>query len=195
MDIATDSDSIRQVAYDLLMTNGSSLPNTKVFATILSSSAADLSVLPDDLGLGVEHFMALMQRHFPNIKDESWLEEAKNLPVREEDDRFLEREDLIRLILTYRAEKDPSEQWVASIITDACMGADHLWQDLGLFDRGQLSELIATNFPGLAEKNDRNMKWKKFLYRQLCIEEGIYVCRSPSCEVCADYNDCYGDEE
>jgi nitrogen fixation protein NifQ len=38
------------------------------------------------------------------------------------------------------------------------------------------------------------MKWKKFLYRQLCLEEGIYVCRAPSCEVCKDYDLCFGPE-
>ncbi len=39
------------------------------------------------------------------------------------------------------------------------------------------------------------MKWKKFIYKQLCITEGIYTCRAPSCEVCADYADCFGPEE
>lgn len=195
MDIATNCDTIRQITFDLLMSNGSSLPNTQVFATILSSSVAGQNVVPVDLGLGADAFMVLMQRHFPGITDQGWLEEAKSLPARCEDERFLEREDLLKLLLTHRADRDQSEQWMASIITDACMGADHLWQDLGLMDRGQLSKLITLNFPTLAEKNDRNMKWKKFLYLQLCIEEGIYVCRSPSCEVCTDFKDCYGPEE
>jgi nitrogen fixation protein NifQ len=39
------------------------------------------------------------------------------------------------------------------------------------------------------------MKWKKFLYKQLCEEEGLYVCRAPSCQVCVDYERCYGSEE
>ena len=49
------------------------------------------------------------------------------------------------------------------------------------------------NFRPLAEQNTKDMKWKKFLYKQLCIGEGIYVCRAPSCEVCVDYAACFGE--
>jgi len=56
-------------------------------------------------------------------------------------------------------------------------------------------EQMTRNFPVLAAKNDRDMKWKKFLYKQLCQREGIYICRAPSCEVCADYAKCFGPEE
>jgi nitrogen fixation protein NifQ len=74
------------------------------------------------------------------------------------------------------------------------MGADHLWQDLGLGSRQDLSELFWRNFPALAAMNQRDMKWKKFLYKQLCFQEGIYTCRAPSCEVCVDYSSCFGPE-
>jgi NifQ. len=40
-----------------------------------------------------------------------------------------------------------------------------------------------------------DMKWKKFIYKQLCEAEGLYVCRAPSCEVCKDYDQCFGKEE
>ena len=50
------------------------------------------------------------------------------------------------------------------------------------------------NFPGLARANSGDMKWKKFLYRQLCSSEGIYVCPAPSCGVCKDYAKCFGPE-
>lgn len=83
---------------------------------------------------------------------------------------------------------------MASIVATACMGLDHLWQDLGLWSRNELSALLHTNFPILAARNIRDMKWKKFLYKQLCEREGIYVCRAPSCDVCADYALCFGSE-
>ena len=51
------------------------------------------------------------------------------------------------------------------------------------------------HFKPLASRNDRDMKWKKFLYKQLCETEGITTCRAPSCEVCADYQNCFGPEE
>ena len=34
------------------------------------------------------------------------------------------------------------------------------------------------NFPQLARRNTQDMRWKKFLYKQLCEQDGGYVCRS-----------------
>ena len=51
------------------------------------------------------------------------------------------------------------------------------------------------NIAPLARRNGKDMKWKKFLYKQLCDTEGIYTCRAPSCEVCADYQNCFGPED
>jgi nitrogen fixation protein NifQ len=66
---------------------------------------------------------------------------------------------------------------------------------LGLWARSDLSALIGFNFPELAARNVHDMKWKKFLYKQLCEAEGIYICRAPSCSVCVDYHKCYGPED
>ena len=105
-----------------------------------------------------------------------------------------EQAELIALMRSHRAGKSLSELWIASIVAGACLGSDHLWQDLGLWCREDLSNLMQRNFPALAAKNVHNMKWKKFLYKQLCMAEGVYVCRAPSCEVCADYSACFGPE-
>lgn len=61
-----------------------------------------------------------------------------------------------------------------SVIVATGMASDHLWQDLGLWSRQDLSELMARNFPTLAAKANRDMKWKKFLYKQLC-EQGRHL--------------------
>ena len=58
-----------------------------------------------------------------------------------------------------------------------------------------VTALLQYNFPTLAAKNTHDMKWKKFLYKQLCEAEGLFLCRAPSCQVCADYGQCYGSEE
>ncbi len=55
--------------------------------------------------------------------------------------------------------------------------------------------MLAYNFPDLVARNSKDMKWKKFLYKQLCEAEGLYVCRAPSCEVCKDYQQCFGPED
>lgn len=75
------------------------------------------------------------------------------------------------------------------------MKPDHLWQDLGLFDRSELNRLLATHFPTLHAGNTTNMRWKKYFYRKLCEAEGFSLCAAPSCAVCADFVSCFGAED
>ena len=49
-----------------------------------------------------------------------------------------------------------------------------------------LKRIDATQLPDTGGENDHDMKWKKFLYKQLCIQEGVYLRRAPSCAVCCD---------
>jgi nitrogen fixation protein NifQ len=166
--------------------------NDDLLAKMLASRALGAGALPADLGLGPERLHALLARRFLRLP---WIlvgggADAAHLP---------EREDLVGLMLRHtHAAADPDGQMaadMAAIVATACMGSDHLWEDLGLWSRADLSCLMRHNFPGLAAKNNRDMKWKKFLYKQLCLEEGIYVCRAPSCGVCKDYDLCFGPEE
>ncbi len=103
--------------------------------------------------------------------------------------------DLLQLLLDHRAIDDEQHSNVAHLVATACMGSDHLWQDLGLPNREALSAMLSRHFPALAAKNTGDMKWKKFFYRQLCEREGIKACRSPSCGACCDYAKCFGAEE
>lgn len=175
--------------YGLLMAQAGGLPNDDPFARILASQMMGMGALPPGLGLTQEGFAALLARHFPGL----------TLPVLTHPDaeavRHDERDELLTLLQEYCDEADDSTHWMAEIVTAACMGSDHLWQDLGLWSRVDLSNLMAHNFPALAAKNTRDMKWKKFLYKQLCDREGVVVCRSPSCEVCVDYVKCFGSED
>ena len=84
---------------------------------------------------------------------------------------------------------------VASIVALACLGDDHLWQDLQLASRVELGVLLRRWFPALAAKNTGDMKWKKFFYKQLCERAEIHACRAPSCAVCSDHAACFGPEE
>ncbi len=83
---------------------------------------------------------------------------------------------------------------MASVVAAGSMGGNHLWEDLGLRRRPELTELMRRNFPSLAARNVRDMKWKRFLYKQLCEAEGIHACRAPSCEECADYHVCFSSD-
>lgn len=175
--------------YAELMAHAAGLPNDEIFAQMIASQVGGAGALPPGLGLSEKDFSELLAYHFPRVE----------LVIRNveavDDPRALERDDVLGLLLEHRANRNMSEQWMAEIVTSACMARDHLWQDLGLWSRDYLSRLMKQNFPALAAKNVHDMKWKKFLYKQLCEQEGINACRAPSCEYCADYLNCFGPEE
>lgn len=181
----------RERVYRDLRRRAVASPNSEWLAQILASWYTGEGALPDCLGLPPEQFRALMAARFPGFRLSGTAPSGR----RPDFSRMLEREDLVRLLRGYGAAECPEREWIVGLLVAGCLGDDHLWQDLGLWSRAELSALIRHNFPGLAAKNDRDMKWKKFLYKQLCESEGIYLCRAPSCEVCSDYRACFGPEE
>lgn len=183
---------LRRQTYEDLMSCSRGLPNGEALAQMLATQIHGGGALPVGFGLTAVEFAALLARHFPGFI-------MPNSPPRllpPWDPRLAEElEELIKLLQIHQAGQDHSEVWLSVIIATGCMSNDHLWEDLGLWSRRDLSALMALNFPALAAKNDRDMKWKKFLYKQLCLQEGVYLCRAPSCAVCRDYAVCFGPEE
>lgn len=166
---------------------------------IFDAQRAGKSCLPNKLGLADNVYEGLVR--YLNARYSGWLviegAQQGTEDLRQEllQLRYEEWLDIQTVLIEHRAGHTESESWFASIIAAACLGGDHLWRDLGLPNRQYLSELMSRNFPLLAEKNFADMKWKKFLYKQLCEREGAYVCRAPSCEQCAAYDDCFGPED
>lgn len=175
-------------------------PNHAWLAQIIRAQREGRSCLPFHLGLDARDHGALIQAHFPEWSGQT--SAAQGLlahecnELREEllDMRRDEWEELRALLLDGRRGSDPDEVRMANIVAAACLGGDHLWRDLGLDSRLHLRELLGHNFPRLAMRNVRDMRWKKFFYKQLCERDGGYVCRAPSCQDCPTYHDCFGEE-
>jgi nitrogen fixation protein NifQ len=157
--------------------------------TVLSDGSAPLA---RGLGLSSESLAALIGRHFP---DAPGLLAGLSVEIHDDLPLSPEEPDLRALILENRRGALVEEEWLAHILARRSLGANHLWQDLGLTGRADLSALMRRHFPALADLNSRDMKWKKFLYRELCQREGIMICKSPNCDVCVDYSLCFGAEE
>ena len=100
--------------YAELMAHATGLPNDELFAQMISSQVSGVGALPPGLGLDEKDFVALLERHFPGVE----------LVLRNQatpaDQRALERDDVLALLLEHRAFLNRSEQWMAEIVTAAC---------------------------------------------------------------------------
>jgi len=102
-----------------------------------------------------------------------------------------EVQDVIALLLEHATYPGVLAQYLAQGLAVACMGPNHLWQDLGFTDRSQLNGLMQEHFTSLKALNVHNMRWKKFFYRTLCERADILICKSPHCEQCEDQPLCF----
>lgn len=161
-----------------------------ILATGLDEAESHSIPITEAVGLPAGSLVDILTRWFPLMPRSAFaLDEAPD-PVLE-----MEEELLRGLLFDHRASPAHLPTWLAGMIARRAMREDHLWQDLGLFDRAELGRLLETHFPGLHAGNTRNMRWKKYFYRRLCEAEGFALCTAPSCAVCSDFQACFGDED
>ena len=164
-------------------------PATLAFAGVIAQGLHERRK-PLIRGLDEAGFRQLVALYVPGLACTNGTHSART-PHRFEVDEF---DDIVALLLDYRNPTDEKAEWLVHAIATAAMGERHLWQDLGLPSRSVLSALMQRHFPRLAALNSRDMKWKKFFYRQLCDRAGIPICKSPNCADCCDYAFCFGPE-
>ena len=165
-------------------------PATLAFAGVIIQSLQS-SRQPLIRGLTEERFRNLLDTYFPGLECRNGTPGEHDQPLFAHD----EFDDIVALLLAHRAQGDEMELWLAHAVATAAMGENHLWQDMGLPNRKVLSALMQKHFPSLAALNAKDMKWKKFFYRQLCEQAGVLICKSPHCAECCDYRICFGPED
>lgn len=146
--------------------------------------------LTEALGLSQTALAALIGRFLPHRLD--WLAALPEEAGPGAD--AIEEPDIRDYLLECRAGDDDAETWAAAIVARRSRRPNHLWQDMGFADRGELNQFLRRHFPELVRRNSRDMKWKKFLYRELCQREGVPICKSPTCDACCDFATCFGSE-
>ena len=159
-----------------------------VFALAIEESDDDGIAVADGVGLAQPVLMELTRAMFPGT--EAFFELAGVDLVIDDEEQSLR--DILGM---YSSGVSSLERPLAAMIARRCKCPHHLWQDLGLRDRGELSRLMKRHFARLAEKNQHDMKWKKFLYRMVCGSEGFTLCTSPVCSECDDFVNCFGAED
>jgi len=159
-----------------------------VFASILAVVAAEGQAVADLVGLAAHDLAALTVRWFPARRSTgSWCESAGNA----DDEEVVMIRDLL---LANRSTKGDTGRWLAAMIARRAVEPNHLWEDLGLRVRGELTRILERHFFPLASRNIRNMRWKRFFYRTLCEDDGLVMCTTPVCTQCTDFDLCFGEE-
>jgi nitrogen fixation protein NifQ len=160
-----------------------------VLASILSVAAMEGGVVAERAGLANNDLSKLLQEQFPAAAGvaASWCAKAEQP---EDEEAAMVRD----LLLANRSSESDISRWLSAMVARRAMEPNHLWEDLGLRDREELTRLLDRHFAPIACKNTKNMKWKRFFYRSMCEDDGFVMCSTPVCTQCADFHRCYGDE-
>ena len=161
-------------------------------ASMLAVSSADAGTgappQTASAGLSAVQFSVLIAQFFP--KAAAW----RLFGLSESVERNGGEACLLELLERCATSREPFEMLLAAMIARRAERPNHLWQDLGLRHRGELSELMARHFKPLALRNKADMKWKKFFYRLICADASFSLCAAPSCGECDDFAQCFGEE-
>jgi len=163
-----------------------------VLACILAAGVADSArcgSLADALGLSGKALSAHIDRYFPGA-----LVLLQPFGIDCEITVGDDEQCLQELLLRSRSSAAQLGALLSILIARRSTRTNHLWQDLGLADRTELSALMRRHFAPLASRNTQDMKWKKFFYRMICRDEGFRLCAAPCCAECSDFKACFGDE-
>ena len=160
-----------------------------VLASILAAAAMDGEDIASRAGLAVADLSALLVEQFPHVGADvaTWCAEIE---ANEDDEVAMVRD----LLLSQRSTLGNVGRWLAAMVARRALEPNHLWEDLGLRDRAELSRLLLRHFAPLASRNTGNMRWKRFFYRALCEDDGLVMCTTPVCTQCNDFDLCFGDE-
>jgi len=149
----------------------------------------DVSERAEPAGLTDEQLSELTESCFPACRLPVGVGNIS--PPRAEDEEVTMVRDLLR---ANRSSDGEIGHWLAAMIARRCMEPNHLWEDLGLRERSELTRLLLRHFAPLADRNTRDMRWKRFFYRSLCEDDGFVMCSTPVCAQCRDFDLCFGDE-
>ncbi|GAL13625.1 nitrogenase FeMo-cofactor synthesis molybdenum delivery protein NifQ [Vibrio astriarenae] len=179
----------------------------RIWLELISRFIGGFSRLPNNLGLELNvlntirrdlSITTLEDGQSPNneLLPETWHEDLENSHHNSVYDaiwnvRYEEEHDMKSLLDAHINHELEYGEAMSSLIAKASLMPSHLWQILGLESRSRLGDLIQLYFPTLHEQNTLNMRWKRFFYKQLCEQEGDYVCRAPNCLHCSSFKECF----
>jgi nitrogen fixation protein NifQ len=160
-----------------------------VLASILAVASMENGAVAERTGLVTTDIASLMAHWFPAACGLGVAGRAQD-PDADDDEVAMVRD----LLLAHRSSDGEVGRWLAAMVARRAMEPNHLWEDLGLRERSELTRLLSRHFAPIAARNTQNMRWKRFFYRALCESDGFVMCATPVCTECRDFDLCFGDE-
>jgi nitrogen fixation protein NifQ len=162
-----------------------------VLASILAAAMTETGSVAERSGLDANDLAMLVVKVFPHISVLFTVLVAAAPGADVEDEEAVMVRDLLD---AHRSSSGDVGHWLAAMVARRAMEPNHLWEDLGLRNRSELSRLLNRHFAPLALGNTKNMRWKRYFYRKLCEDDGVVMCSTPVCAQCGDFAECFGDE-
>ena len=161
-------------------------PLRSIAGVIDSAKSGYLPLFATTLGMRCDEFSKLPPEDLIDMASQSALRSdslASGLP-----DLFV---PLVEMLWEHQSCDDKYSRLIAHAIACGCFGQRHLWQDLGLSGKEETSELLARRFYRLYIRNVGNLRWKRFIFRELGLRFGISELLPPGCRDCEDYQFCF----
>ena len=188
----TAADPIYRLLMDYPAPPGAPPEDRHLFACLLAVAASESVNIAAALGLSDDELSDLLHLYFPAVELGAlpWgsVPAATATPPA--------NPDLLRLLFDYLPSDTDGwtpapSLWLARIIATRAAYPGHLWIAMGLLARPELTAAIHRHLPALALANDKGMRWKRFLFKQLCDRTGGVLCSTPDCGECSDYTLCF----
>lgn len=163
-----------------------------LFACLLAAASQETRDIPEALGLGAGDVDQILRLYFPGFDAAHLLRPELPHPLSAPQIN----EEVLEILLSH-VPKDSlgfslhASLWLARMLAARAAHTGHLWVAMGLFERPQLTAAIRRHLPSLAEANNKGMRWKRYLFKQVCEAGGGMLCKSPNCGVCSDYALCF----
>jgi nitrogen fixation protein NifQ len=163
--------------------------DTRLFAKLIAARDAhgELALL----GLRPREWHALLARHFTHSAEAGLPRNPGMNANTNEHISFVH--SLHAVLLTHASPTVHADDahCLATIIAHACLRPDHLWRDLGLAGRTEVTWMLTRYFPTLVVLNVADLRWKKFLAAQRALSLGLQPGPAPGCPGCEDYGYCF----
>jgi nitrogen fixation protein NifQ len=190
----TSADPVYRLLLDSPAPPGAPAEDRQLFACLLAVAVGEPCATATALGLNREELADLIHLYFPavTLNDLEALSAPVAAPPPHIDAELL---DLLGAYLPHDADgwTPAPSLWLIRILAARAAHPGHLWRAMGLFARPELTTAIRRHLPALSAANSQGMRWKRFLYKQLCESAGGVMCKAPDCGVCSDQALCFAE--